>query len=201
MEIDNEVTSLWCSQVAKEAFHTKHVKLHQSLWTIKEVHDQTKIVYTIKSPYNITTLYPSLLQLIWLNRKPNLHVEYARRTWSYLQLRLVWWQHSFSLYLVMFIMRKWSDLQLALQLGFWVTMTICNLLQFISTQCIPTSVSVIQQIAWVAIDATHHMWNRIHMQSCNLITTIHRNNYCETLMQLICNYHGNVMIMSFSSIH
>jgi hypothetical protein len=31
MEIDNEVTSLWCSQVAKEAFHTKHVKLHQSL--------------------------------------------------------------------------------------------------------------------------------------------------------------------------
>jgi hypothetical protein len=26
--------------------------------------------------------------------------------------------------------KKWNDLQLALQLGFWVAMTICNSLQF-----------------------------------------------------------------------
>jgi len=61
MEIDNEVASKWCSQVAQETPHTKHVKPHQSFCTIKEVHDQTKIVSTIKSPCNITTLYPSLL--------------------------------------------------------------------------------------------------------------------------------------------
>jgi hypothetical protein len=51
MEIDDEVTSKWCSQVAQEAPHTKHVKPHQSHCTIKEVHDQTKIVSTILLQY------------------------------------------------------------------------------------------------------------------------------------------------------
>jgi hypothetical protein len=36
-------------------------------------------------------------------------------------------------------------------------------LQLISTQHIPKGVSGIEQVAWVATNATHHMWNHIHM--------------------------------------
>jgi hypothetical protein len=57
-------------------------------------------------------------------------------------------------------MRKWGDLQLALQLGFWVTMIICN---SSSNQRSFTSISVIEEVAWIATNATHHMWNHIQM--------------------------------------
>ncbi len=56
-----------------------------------------------------------------------------------------------------YIIKKWHDLQLALCLGFWVAMTICNLAYF-------TSANVIEQVALVTTNATHHMWNCIHMQ-------------------------------------
>jgi hypothetical protein len=36
-------------------------------------------------------------------------------------------------------------------------------LQLIPTQRIFTIVNVIGQVAWDASDATHHMWNHIHM--------------------------------------
>jgi hypothetical protein len=58
-------------------------------------------------------------------------------------------------------MKKWGDLQLALQLGFWIAMTICN---SFATQHISMNMSVIGQVAWIATNATHYMWNYTHMQ-------------------------------------
>jgi hypothetical protein len=72
-----------------------------------------------------------------------------------------------------------DDLQLALQLSIWVAMTICSSLQLNVFLC----VNVIGQVTWVAKDATHHMWNCIHMQfvwlNCNYEGT--------TSVQLLCN--------------
>jgi hypothetical protein len=60
MEVKSEIVSKWCSQLLVEkTFHTKHVKPHKSLCTIKEACDQTKIVSIVKSPCNITTLSKS----------------------------------------------------------------------------------------------------------------------------------------------
>jgi hypothetical protein len=36
-------------------------------------------------------------------------------------------------------------------------------LQFIIIQCISMGVNVIKQVAWVATDATHYMWNHMQM--------------------------------------
>jgi hypothetical protein len=78
-------------------------------------------------------------------------------------------------------------------------------LQFITTQHISTSVNVVWQVAWISTNTTHHMWNHIQITLCHVICAIQfqlcRNNYYITIMQLLCNYNGNVMLMPFPSIH
>jgi hypothetical protein len=60
--------------------------------------------------------------------------------------------------LVMFTMRKWVDLQLAMQLGFWVAMSICNsfVIHYNSLQL--SGMSAIKQVVRIAMDITHYMW-------------------------------------------
>jgi hypothetical protein len=36
-------------------------------------------------------------------------------------------------------------------------------LQFITMQCISMGVNVIKQVAWIAKDTIHYMWNRMQM--------------------------------------
>jgi hypothetical protein len=74
-------------------------------------------------------------------------------------------------------------------------------LQLIAIQCISTCVNVIEQVAWITIDVTHHIWNCIQITLYHLICAIQfqlcRNNYYIIIMQLVCNYYGSVMLTSF----
>jgi hypothetical protein len=36
-------------------------------------------------------------------------------------------------------------------------------LKLIATQCISIGISAITQVAWILTNATHHMWNYIHI--------------------------------------
>jgi len=56
---------------------------------------------------------------------------------------------------------KKNDFQLALQLGFSIVMTICN--SFV-THNIFIGMNTIEQVTWITMDATHCIWNHVHMQ-------------------------------------
>ncbi len=94
-----------------------------------------------------------------------------------------------------FTMKKWGDLQLALQLCFWIAITIYN---SFAIHPYSTSVNVIKQVALWITHATHHMWNCIHIQLVQLSYKFQLNyNYCVIIIQLVCNYHANIMLTSF----
>jgi len=93
-------------------------------------------------------------------------------------------------------MKKCDDLQLALLLCFWIVITIYN---SFAIHHIFMNVNVIKQVALrIVTHATHHMWNCIHMQVVQFSYKFQFNyNYCVIIIQLICNYHVNVMLTSF----
>jgi len=97
-------------------------------------------------------------------------------------------------------MKKCGNLHLTLKLNIWIAMTICisfrthcNLEYFYgheyySTSC--TSCIRMQLTIYETIYIRNSFICTTHSQLC-------KNNYCVTLIQLICNYHGNVMLTSF----
>jgi hypothetical protein len=81
-----------------------------------------------------------------------------------------------------------TKLQLALQLGFWIVMTFCNSKYFYRCKYYWTS--------HMNCNGCNSPYVKSHTYaSCATQLQLFRNNYCATLMQLVCNYHGNVMLM------
>jgi hypothetical protein len=94
-------------------------------------------------------------------------------------------------------MKKWGDLHLTLQLNIWIAMTICNsftthcnLVYFYGHECYSTSCTNYNRYNSSYMKPYTYAICITHLQLC-------RNNYCVTLIQLICNYRGNVMLTSF----
>jgi hypothetical protein len=87
-------------------------------------------------------------------------------------------------------MRKWGDLKVALQLGFWVTMTI-------ATHC--NSTYFYEHEGYLTSYTSCRGCNSPYMKpyTCVIHATLlqlYKNNYYATLMQLVCNYHHDVML-------
>jgi len=84
-----------------------------------------------------------------------------------------------------------------LQLGFWIVMTICNSLAthcnstyFYRRECYWTSCMNCNKCnALYNVKLYTYVIHVTQMQLC-------RYNYCATLIQLVCNYHSNVMLTS-----
>jgi hypothetical protein len=94
-------------------------------------------------------------------------------------------------------MKKWGDLHLTLQLNIRIAMTICisftthyNLVYFYGHECYLTSCTSCNRCNSPYMKPYTYAIRTTHSQSC-------KNNYFVTLIQLICNYHGNVMLTSF----
>jgi hypothetical protein len=89
-------------------------------------------------------------------------------------------------------MKKWGDLQMALQLGFWITMTMCNSYQL----------NIVLRVWMLSSSMSSNRCNSPYVKlytytTCATQLQLSRNNYCVILLQLICNYHGNVMLILF----
>jgi hypothetical protein len=70
-------------------------------------------------------------------------------------------------------------------------MTICNSLYFLHR------INVIEQVAWVARNVTHHIYNHILVQLIAIQLQLCRNSF-STIKQLPpYDYNHNVMSMSF----
>jgi hypothetical protein len=78
---------------------------------------------------------------------------------------------------------------LTLQLGFWIAMTICNLIYFYTMN------ALIQVCTWIVTDATHYMYNWIKMQ---LIQLMQLNcNFTRTnFTWLVFNYYAIIVATS-----
>jgi hypothetical protein len=90
-------------------------------------------------------------------------------------------------------MKKWGDLQLALQLIVWVVINICNHLQFnvfLGAWCYWTNCMNSNGCNSPHVKPYTYATCATQLQLC-------KNNYCVTLMQLICKYHVNIMVTSF----
>jgi hypothetical protein len=76
---------------------------------------------------------------------------------------------------------KQGDLQLALQLGIWVTMTICN---FIVIYFIFTS--------WMLLGKLHEL-QQIQLIVCGIVYVCNLCNYNVTILQLLLQYHVDIV--------
>ncbi len=68
--------------------------------------------------------------------------------------------------------------------------THCNLVYFYTCECYQTSCMSCNGCNPQYVKLYTYVIHAIQLQIC-------RNNYCATLMQLICNYNSNVMLMLF----
>jgi hypothetical protein len=87
-------------------------------------------------------------------------------------------------------MKKRGVLRLDLQFNFWIAMTI-------ATHCNSTPINIIEQVAWVARNATHSMYNLILMQLITTQLQLSHNNSFSTTMQLRYDYNHNVTLTSY----
>jgi hypothetical protein len=94
-------------------------------------------------------------------------------------------------------MKKWGDLNIALQLNIWIAMTICisftthcNFAYYYGHECHSTNCTSYNRCNSPYMKPYTYAIHTTHLQLC-------RNNYFVTLIQLICKYHGNVRLASF----
>ncbi len=85
---------------------------------------------------------------------------------------------------------KKGVLRLGFQFNFWIVIIICNSLYFY------THSNVIRQVARVAKDVTHHIYNHTLVQPITIQLQFHYNNPFSTTMQFPYNHNHNVMLTS-----
>jgi hypothetical protein len=86
---------------------------------------------------------------------------------------------------------KMLKMQLALQLRFEIAMTICNScnsMYFYGCECYQTSCMNYNGCNSLYVKLYTYVTHAIQLQLC-------RNNYYAILMQLACNYNGNIIFM------
>jgi hypothetical protein len=94
-------------------------------------------------------------------------------------------------------MKKWSDLQIPLQLSFklqWPFATHCNSMYFYKCGCYESNCMSCNECNSSYVKLNTYAIHVTQLQLC-------KNNCYVTSMSLICNYHGNVVMMSILIIY